>query len=902
VRMMDRYHHLWVLLLLTASKAAAAASPIRRRQNAAAATTKQDEWSDLLPSVDNNDNDDSLFADLLPMVDEDVSDNNDTTVFEEQAAATLDPTPTPTTTTTIVPTTEEPAITFCAEASNPQYNDDDLDELTCRLQNDNSTWASDLLMEAQQQQQENLRRRRQLPADEASSSQALSGECGPNCRPSCLTLLLDLDKLRLPSSSNSNNNSSITCRADELCPNRCHHQHRRSECPAAQQEQVWNEYPTCYLEQAQCLGPTVYDNVAAYYMEHAPPLLDSIEAVGLDQCTAVPPTGALYDRFRDWNVVTPMPVDCPEGDDNCFGSNSDDSSSKLYFEYCNVVHEDARCDGCGRNENCSSGGDCGVRVEPFPDGWTTFTVSAPIPFPMAAAAADDECDLPYARTTGRACFLQRVQVYYGGENSCPHCHDCPLLQLGDTLGPLEVVGFGHAVGQPCAACDVRSSKPQSAAGTALQCRDLEHCQFGVDCATGDLLGIPSFVENQCSFQDPNEQDYIPAEDEDDILFEEEGTAAPVDSSIDDNDNGDEYDTFDPTCMLTYLQAENSTSGACLSGLDAAGNPCHFCTLEAMGEVVPLCLNAGQFALADSSMTAGIQCGGDEDVYYPEINHTITDTSCILTYNVSAPSRDACWAHLDGQGQPCAYCSLTGSSVASCLSMEQAAISQSAGLTCEVEEQTEEEDATNEDDDDDDDRNATTVAGSTMVEQQQQDSSQQLLPVVFPIGAALCFALLAVALLLRAQKKRQLELAKVIRERRPPPAEEIVYMDPVELDVIDKMLAPSEDDDDEDEEEGSQTEDESVTAMENVGDEEQQNEGTIKKPEEDMGGQNSRSIRSLDQSLSMPPICDPSGQPRTTKVLDFQSASLVETPGRDEVETLFMIGQHMYTRRRSSGDL
>ena len=119
-------------------------------------------------------------------------------------------------------------------------------------------------------------------------------------------------------------------------------------------------------------------------------------------------------------------------------------------------------------------------------------------------------------------------------------------------------------------------------------------------------------------------------------------------------------------------------------------------------------------------------------------------------------------------------------------MEQGAISQTAGLTCEVEEQME---------DDDDDDAATTVA--PLVEPQQQDTSKELLPVVAPIGAALCVALLAVAFLLRTQKKRQLELAKAIRER-PPAAEEIVYMDPVELAVIDKMLAPSEDDDDEEE--------------------------------------------------------------------------------------------------------
>jgi hypothetical protein len=103
--------------------------------------------------------------------------------------------------------------------------------------------------------------------------------------------------------------------------------------------------------------------------------------------------------------------------------------------------------------------------------------------------------LQHVKTTGFACFLQRVKNYY--PTNCPHCHDCPVLALGDTFGPLEVVGFGHSIEQPCAACDQRSETlPYE---TSLYCRDLLQCSQSVDCTIGELLGLLLFVENQCSF-------------------------------------------------------------------------------------------------------------------------------------------------------------------------------------------------------------------------------------------------------------------------------------------------------------------------------------------------------------------------------------------------------------------
>jgi hypothetical protein len=88
---------------------------------------------------------------------------------------------------------------------------------------------------------------------------------------------------------------------------------------------------------------------------------------------------------------------------------------------------------------------------------------------------------------------------------CPHCHDCPLLNLGDKFGPLEVVGFGHGIqgnreGQTCTACDTRAFM-SCEKGTELDCDDLFRwkCEEARNCYSGEELGVARFTDNQCTF-------------------------------------------------------------------------------------------------------------------------------------------------------------------------------------------------------------------------------------------------------------------------------------------------------------------------------------------------------------------------------------------------------------------
>jgi hypothetical protein len=76
---------------------------------------------------------------------------------------------------------------------------------------------------------------------------------------------------------------------------------------------------------------------------------------------------------------------------------------------------------------------------------------------------------------------------------------------------------------------------------------MQHCHESVDCTTGNSLGIPSYLENQCSFQSTST-------DDDDILAEEdsvddnvsEGTAVPDPEVNDDDDGDDGFSTYSPT--------------------------------------------------------------------------------------------------------------------------------------------------------------------------------------------------------------------------------------------------------------------------------------------------------------------------------------------------------------------
>lgn len=306
-----------------------------------------------------------------------------------------------------------------------------------------------------------------------------SSECGPHCRPSCITLMLDLEKLQYE--------TDLICEEDKLCQcetSKCSNQ----ECSLNEYQSMWDTHPKCYLEETNCLGPTVYDDYVALAEESC-----GTEIPELKHCTSIPNNNDLYCRFQDFPMVTPMESQCNNNPD-CF------DDSKIYFEYCNVVEEDPNCDQCD-NKNC--GKQCKKVVEPFEAGWTTFVVSAPVPY---TTSNNQECDnvLQYETETDMACFLQRIEFFYPPEDTecseqqdCPICHDCPLLSVGDQFGPLEVVGFGHCIDQECAGCDMRDTKE---CGTCeIDCNALSDCDESVDCTTGESLGIPDFVDNECSF-------------------------------------------------------------------------------------------------------------------------------------------------------------------------------------------------------------------------------------------------------------------------------------------------------------------------------------------------------------------------------------------------------------------
>lgn len=328
-----------------------------------------------------------------------------------------------------------------------------------------------------------------------------SGECGPQCRPSCVTLMLDLDKLQY--------DTDLTCNANELC--HCQHTPRPgSTCSERDFEALFDQHPKCYLEDADCLGPTLYDNK----MRRAKNMLSSSDSSSLElnECDALPDDD-FYCRFQDWKIINPIDkYSCRDGDyPECL------DETKIYWEFCNIVEEDPQCDYDEECEGNRCGKTCRKRTEPFPPGWTTFVVSGAIPYrPDFNPLCDGQLSL--ADSTSSACFLQRVEVYYPPDDDCstigcPHCHDCPKLQLGDKFGPLELVGFGHQIqgnkeGHSCTACDSRNSV-YCEKGVELDCDDLFkwNCHESRNCYTNQELGVASFNENQCSFaEDPNAQD------------------------------------------------------------------------------------------------------------------------------------------------------------------------------------------------------------------------------------------------------------------------------------------------------------------------------------------------------------------------------------------------------------
>lgn len=327
----------------------------------------------------------------------------------------------------------------------------------------------------------------------------LSKECGPHCRPSCVTLMLDLDQF--------DQYNDPTCRAGELC--QCSHQ-KQFQCGEERLENLFDEYPKCYLETADCLGPTFFDDVIA----HAEWQDGQIKDLNIEHCTHIP-DDELYCRFQEWDLVTPIEKYSCEEDmyPECLNRER-----KLYWEYCHIVEEDPFCDV---DESCDGnrcGKHCDKRTEPFPNGWTTFTVTGSVnvdPLGLIDSEipdSNDHCNerLPLAVDSKAACFMQRVEFYFPADDEgcgigCPNCHECPLLNLGDKFGPLEVVGFGHSLhgeeeDHTCSSCDQAHEK-HCEKGCELDCDDLFEwkCEESVDCHTGQEIGFLNFENNQCSW-------------------------------------------------------------------------------------------------------------------------------------------------------------------------------------------------------------------------------------------------------------------------------------------------------------------------------------------------------------------------------------------------------------------
>jgi len=138
------------------------------------------------------------------------------------------------------------------------------------------------------------------------------------------------------------------------------------------------------------------------------------------------------------------------------------------------------------------------------------------------------------------------------------------------------------------------------------------------------------------------------------------------------------DPYDPSCMLAYLQ--DQSKDACTAAVDSEGTPCEFCTLQGSLE---MCLNAEQ---AEMGEALGIECEKgnvqQEDPF---------DPTCALAY-YQEPSKDACVATVDSEGNPCEFCTLDGV-INLCLNADQVEASESLGnLDCDSSTLQEDEEA------------------------------------------------------------------------------------------------------------------------------------------------------------------------------------------------------------------
>jgi hypothetical protein len=131
------------------------------------------------------------------------------------------------------------------------------------------------------------------------------------------------------------------------------------------------------------------------------------------------------------------------------------------------------------------------------------------------------------------------------------------------------------------------------------------------------------------------------------------------------------DPYDPSCLVAYLQ--DSTQDSCLTATDADGNACEYCTLQG---ALDLCLNAEQ---AEMGAQLGITCNDMEPV--PSQLQDPYDPSCAMAY-LQNPTEEGCHTAVDADGNGCEYCQLQGA-LNLCLNVDQAAMGEEMGITCDV---------------------------------------------------------------------------------------------------------------------------------------------------------------------------------------------------------------------------
>lgn len=145
--------------------------------------------------------------------------------------------------------------------------------------------------------------------------------------------------------------------------------------------------------------------------------------------------------------------------------------------------------------------------------------------------------------------------------------------------------------------------------------------------------------------------------------------------------------YDSSCIQAYLK--DQTQDACVATTDADGSACKWCSLAGMTN---MCLTPEQ---ADMGSSLGITCDGDEEEEDFGDEDAIAeeggeeagdglddplDPSCVVAF-LENPTKESCTGTTDQDGNACEWCSFQAYDL--CLTAEQAAMGEQAGVSCDA---------------------------------------------------------------------------------------------------------------------------------------------------------------------------------------------------------------------------